>query len=430
MQTLVSAREDRATKSQLQRGFLCALGVIAYTTSVWGSPPLQPLSPPLYSFDDQSPQVLDGTLSPDAVLQLGDPTPVVAIPGNALGLGQPGDQIDALSSNQAGFPPTATFSLLFSIDRASVGAAAPDPLLVSSGVPFSASDQAAKNHGAGDQYISLDTFQLGGLAVGVPVLGSGSNNSQVRNNFDEGGVDFAAKPETSSSTVLSAFRGGVAAMAAPQDNVVATLGTGLPANIAGGDSAVYFSLCLDPRGTCASPSIANLSGGVAPSGASLFYHPDPGSPMGGPSLFAGFAALGLQQGDDINAMVVLDVDANGIFDGDDRVFYSLAPDSPSLELFPEASATGASADVFSVSPSGARTLVAPAAALGLGAVTDNIDALDILPCADGLACALAHGMRAGDIPAVSEWGLAILALVVMAAGGVVLRRSHRAWPVR
>ncbi len=394
--------------------------VLACATSVWGLPPLDPLLPPFYSFDCQSPQVLDGTLSCDSVLQFADPTPLEIVPGAALGLGQPGDQIDALSSNSASIIATVPFSVLFSVDRDTVGAVAPDPLLVAQGVPFSVRDQAAKGHAAGDQFISLDTFQLGAAVAGVPVLGSGSNNSQVRNNFDEGGVDFVALPPTSSTTSSTDS----------EDNVNSTSGTAAAAlSVAGISPSVYFSLCRDTRGLCDSPSLATLSPGT-PSGASLYFHPNPGQPGIAPTLFASFGSLGLQQDDDISAVVVLDFDANGVFDGVDRVIYSLDPGSPSLALFADASPVGAAADVFVASPDGTRSLLASAAILGLGAPTDNIDALDVLPCADGLGCVLAHGMRVGDVPTVSEWGLVILALSVLSAGVVVMRHSRRIMPVR
>lgn len=408
----------RADRNRSHPGVLClgrrwlwVSGVLTFSVSAWGSPPSQPLLPPLYSFDSQSPSVLDGTLAADSVLQLGDPVPVPVVLGGGLGLGQPGDQIDALSSSQPGFPATGTFSVLFSVDRATVGAVPPSSILTAQGVPFSVQDQAAKGQAAGDQFISLDLFQFGVNGTAGRVLGSGSNNSQVRNNFDEGGVDFAAKPPTSSSSSSTD----------PEDNVNSTSGTAAAALMAVGvPGGVYFSLCRDPLGTCDSPSLTTLPG-AAPSGASLFFHPNPGQPGLAPRLFADFSSLGLQQNDDINAVVVLDFDGNGLFDGTDRVVYSLAPGSPSLSTFPGASAVGASADVFVVSPGGAVTVLAPAAMLGLGNASDNIDALDLLPCNDGLGCALAYGMRAGEIPTVSEWGVVVLALLVMSAGVVVIR---------
>jgi len=386
------------------------------------APPLQPLPPPVYSFDEQSPQVQDGTVTADSVLQVmggvAIEVPVPVLDGNALGLGQPGDQLDALSLNHAGLSPTATFSILFSVDRATVGAAPPDPLLTSQGVPFNVQDQAAKGHAAGDQFISLGLFQFG-AAARSQVLGSGSNNSQVRNNFDEGGVDFAAKPETSSS----------GSAGPPQDNVNSTSGAAA-ATVAGIVGGVYFSACRDARSTCNSPSLALLPGGATPSGANLYFNANPGTPGTMTTLFASFANLGLQQDDDISAVVVLDFDGNGVFDGADRVVYSLAPGSPSLAFFTDASPVGAAADVFVVTPSGVRTVLASAARLGLGAPTDNIDALELFPCVDGLACALEHGIRAEVIPTVSQWGLVVLALLVLSAGGVIVRRTRRRTIVR
>ncbi len=416
----MQANRNRRRAGVLRFGqrWLWVGGVLVMAGSGWGSPPSQPLLPPLYSFDSQSPTVLDGTVVADSILQLGDPLPVQLVSGSGLGLGQPGDQIDALSFSQVTFPATGTFSVLFSVDRATVGAVPPSSLLAAQGVPFSVQDQAAKGHAAGDQFISLDLFQFGANGTAGRILGSGSNNSQVRNNFDEGGVDFAAQPKTSSS----------GSSTDPEDNVNSTSGTAAALMRVGVPGGVYFSLCRDPQGTCESPSLTTLPGAL-PSGASLFFHPNPGQPGIAPRLFADFSSLGLQQNDDINAVVVLDFDADGQFNGTDRVVYSLAPGSPSLSTLPGASAVGAAADVFVVSPGGVVTLLAPAAILGLGTASDNIDALDLLPCSNGFGCALAHGLRAGEIPTVSEWGVVIFALLVMSAGVVVIRRSRIHWRV-
>jgi hypothetical protein len=62
--------------------------------------------------------------------------------------------------------------------------------------------------------------------------------------------------------------------------------------------------------------------------------------------------------------------------------------------------------------------------LGLGAPSDNLAGLDLLPCSDGIACALAHGIRADDIPTVSEWGLVALALMLLAAGSIITGRRR------
>ena len=127
-----------------------------------------------------------------------------------------------------------------------------------------------------------------------------------------------------------------------------------------------------------------------PSGAHVFLHR-----AGIISLFASFADLGLVQDDDIDALVVFDADLDGQFDESDHVLFSLTPwpDSPSLENIVGASAVGAAADVFLAAPGQAPRLFASAVNLGLGAMLDDIDGLEIVPCGDPLACATQSSIR-------------------------------------
>lgn len=394
-------------------GYFGVVLCLSATAVSLGDPPLQPLDG-LYSFDATSPMVQAEIVPSDAILKFVDPDVVVVIQGGDLGLGQPGDDLDAMSPGIPAITPSESFSILFSVDRATVGTAEPDPSLVSQGVPYNVKDQARRGHAAGDQFISLDIFLLGGNIAGIQIQGSGSNNSQVRNNFDEGGTSFGGDPKTSSGSTSSD----------PEDGVDGTSGTAAAFVVAGvPDGGLYFSA---RKG---SPSLADLSSGLPPSGATVFFNRAPGDPTRPTEMFASFADLGLVQDDDINAIVVLDWDANGIFDGTDQVLFSLAGESPSLLTIPGASELAARADVFVVAadsptPRVPRVL-APAAILGLGDSADNIDALDVLRCSDARTCVLAHGMRADSIPAVSEWGLVAFALAVMVVGTALVRRSRR-----
>ena len=59
-------------------------------------------------------------------------------------------------------------------------------------------DQVIRGHAPGDQFMTLDVFTRAGGPM-FPIAGGG-NNTQTRNNGDEGGTDFAARPDTSAAT--------------------------------------------------------------------------------------------------------------------------------------------------------------------------------------------------------------------------------------
>jgi hypothetical protein len=339
------------------------------------SPPIEPLPAPYYSFDLESPSVWAGVFEARDILQLGPGGPEPAIYGAMLGLESSFDDLDCLSGPHAAFPPTASFVLLFSVDRNTQGTTPPDPLLVGLDVPYNALDQAERGQAAGDEYMSTTLFTLeGGLAGrrgSIP-----QNNCLGRNNFDEGGSDFGGDPPTSASETSTSSQDEVDAVA------------GFSPSARGGIVNVYFSV------TSASPSLATLPGYQYPSGANIFFNSDPAN--GAPTeLYAYFDSLGLQQADDLDAMLVFDLNHNGMYDGQDVVLFSLAPGSPSLELISQASPIGAAADVF-IARANFMPLVevfAHAADLGLGAPPDNIDALDVFICPDAIECAALHGIR-------------------------------------
>jgi len=308
------------------------------------------------------------------VLVLDAAAPSIGVPGAQLGLLVQADDLDALSTDNALFPSGSPFLLLFSIDRQTTGLARPDPLLIEAEVPYNAFDQAEKGQAAGDQFMSTEVFwrtgRIGGRGPRV------ANNSLDRNNFDEGGTDFGAQPPTSAREQTAR---------AAQDNVDATAlidATGAPGAI----MRVYFSATGD------SPSLNTLPGASDPSGAHIFFNPDPLAGLG-TELFAAYFDLGLVQTDDIDAMTVFDLNTNGVFDNADLVLFSLAPGSPSLVNIPGAS-QAAAADVFVVAVGQQPVVLATSAQLGLGAPPDNIDALDYLPCPDAFGCAIVHGIRA------------------------------------
>jgi hypothetical protein len=133
------------------------------------------------------------------------------------------------------------------------------------------------------------------------------------------------------------------------------------------DRPVYFSLALGS---------ASLAGGASAADVLIFDPNSPTLPPGNPfKIYAdGIASIGLKQGDDIDALALLDFMNHGTLDpNQDSALFSLAPGSPTL-----AAGGYSAADIFQTSFNGTFSLFAPAAALGL-APGDNVDALEVQP---------------------------------------------------
>lgn len=355
------------------------LAATAVAASALAAPPLVPLPPPEFSFDAASPTVTNGWVEPRDVLVPGNPyPPEILIPGAALGLFSTLDEIDSLSGPTTELGGTSTFVLLFSVDRASVGTAPPDPGLVDDGIPYNMQDQASRGQAASDLFMSLDAFTRAGKVR--PAARGGGNNTETRNNYDEGGTDYSALPPTHSRDNPGTV---------PQDNVDATAQLQTTTTRGGRPINVYFTV------TPASPSLSSLSDGFPLSGSNVFFNPDPlreFPPPPSTTIYALAADLGLMPSDDIDGMVVYDADTDGVFSDTDFVLFSLTPYSPSLSYL------GEPADVFIVRYVQPPLFPEPAlfAAgwdLGLGAAADNIDALDVLICSDVSYCAHQHGIR-------------------------------------
>jgi len=393
------------------RTLLCvsALALVGMSTGL-GAPPPEPLPPPEYSFDAFSPTVLAGIVHASDVLVLDFPHPMVGIPGPVLGLLSPADDLDAFSLANTTLPAWQTFSMLFSVDRATTGLLPPDPELYTLGRPFNATDQAMRGHAAGDQYMTTVLF----TRAGAPPCGRlAPNNSLVRNNFDEGGTDFSADPPTHANQTTGPTS---------EDNVDATddLDEGSGSRSVFG---LYFSA------TAESPSLwETLPGSDTPSGAHVFYWMSDGRGSGDTMLFARFEDLQLMQMDDIDGLVIFDENENGMFDGTDQMLFSLTPMSPSLATIPGASSSGAGADIFTIRPGQGPMLFVPADLMGLGAPSDNIDALDYFPCDDPLDCALRHSIRMlrGDMDCDGDVDFDDINPFVLALGGEAGYQA--AWP--
>lgn len=220
------------------------------------APPTEPLPAPHFVFDGASPTIQGGHAGPGDVLRLAWPHPATALPGLRFGLLSPLDSVDGLSAGNANVGLHDSFMLLFSVDGATVGLAPPEPELVNLGVPYNVQDQAWRGQAAGDQFMSTEPYTRAGA---LPTLTRSTlfNNFLVRNNYDEGGTDFSALPETHAYTLVTT---GVA-----QDNVCATAMLSLDGRSV---APVYFTL------TAGSPALLHLPGHAAPSGAHLFVARD------------------------------------------------------------------------------------------------------------------------------------------------------------
>lgn len=328
-------------------------------------PPRDPLPPPLYSFHLDSVSVRAGHVVADGILVINDPYPIAITLGLELGLGLPGDDLDSLSGDNRDLGEADMFVLTFSVDELTTGTVPPDEEFIEDDVGYNVRDQWFRGHQAGDLFMSGVLFNRDG-AVGrrnEQIF----NNVLVRNNYDEGGTDYFARPETSAEDIVPM---------GPQDRVNATardLGGPVFFTVSAGSPSLWFGL----------PS-------SRPSGANIFCYT-----RGEVFAYAEYSELGLGSGDDIDGLVVLDSDADGMFDGSDQIFFSLSPGSPSLGSFPDGSDAPA-ADVLSVRPGESPTVFATSIMLGLGDPMDNIDALDILPCEEVEDCAEDHGIRTPD----------------------------------
>lgn len=338
------------------------------------APPADPLPSPWYSFDINSPQADPDTLSAAAILEVGEQNPLIVIPARVLFMEGRNDDLDALSASNALIPPDLSFGLLFSVDINTVGDVLPDAVLASLGFPYNVWDQAIRNQQAGDQYLSTALFLRGtGVVKRVRVPGGNDdNNVLARNNYDEGGTDFVAGPDTSGSDPYA----GV-----DQDSVDAT------ANLAG-ETQVYFSA------TSGSDSLSELSQPHAGSGANIFFFVLGSTDI---DVYATFADLGLVQADDIDALLIFDIDEDGTFNGTeidaDQVLFSLAPGSPSLADLCGLPGPCSAADVFTVTFGQAPTVFASGDQLGLTNPQDNVDALDFVSCTDSQACVVSHAIQ-------------------------------------
>lgn len=291
--------------------------------------------------------------------------PAIDIPAAAHRLQSPLDELDALSTTAVANPTlNSPFVILFSVDRQSQGAVAPDSTLVALGFPFNVQDQATKNQAAGDEFMSLLQFtRLGPIPPGRSLS---ANNTLVINHGDAGGVDYnvAFTPESPEDPIPPAPD-----TADVDADMGATPSEAATARGGSGHVPFFFSVSSD------SPSLESLP--PPASGASVYIDVLPDQP-GGENLYAPPFQLGLVGADDINALIVFD-NGDGMLDPTlDQLLFTLRPGSPSL-------GSNSPATIFTSVGSGTFVVWAQPLHLGLLA-TDVIDVLDWVPCDDILSC--------------------------------------------
>lgn len=285
---------------------------------------------PVFSVAPGGPSGLD----PDRVYMStpGGPTPIAGGPGSGLGL--PGDDIDGLSTSIL----DEEWVFCWSVAPGSIGvhnAVLRGPL-----PPFNLNNQAANNQQTGDGYLSTEAWNRFGP---VPPLGLGLFTNALAIN--QGGTYFTTLgllPDVDPSVVVP--------LKTPLDDVDAEMD---PIDPDQPLPPIFFSVSGN------SPSLSSLPLSPIPSGADIFFDPDP-TIGGDEQLYAHGQQLGLiitpdpAIRDDIDALAVFDAIPDGIFDPieGEYIIFSLRPDSPSL-----AELGASAADLLIYDHEGLRVLV-------------------------------------------------------------------------
>ena len=214
-----------------------------------------PLMPPLFTIDPNSPEVTGGLLLPgDLLLPTGPNHPVVEVPAPNLGLISPMDDVDGLALGAAGVGLDWTFVLIFSVDRAAVGGVPPDPNLVALGYPFNVQDQASKNQAASDAFMSLTLFDRFGPAFSSPLRQGRTrsfNNTLTINGGDAGGVDFRLEPNSLSPASATPPGGAQSSLDGGTGTLPSPARSGRAGRLGPRYDQIYFSLAAGSPSTTA-----------------------------------------------------------------------------------------------------------------------------------------------------------------------------------
>lgn len=293
--------------------------------------------------------------------------PIVAWPGSGLGCPSPLDDITSISPRKL----VSEFVACSSVDPTSVGSTQGPP---PQGLPpFSVFDQAQKRQVAGDLFFTSMAFSrssgiIPGASLPVQQTYLAANQAAPWARYfgllPSGGPEVTFPPLT------------------PQDDIDGVINEP-------GVMPVYFTL------TPSSPSLPSLVG-ANPSGADIVFDPQPLAP-GTESVFAKAASLGLLVGDVIDAMIIYDDNADGVFNQVDTVIFSLGRNSPSLALL---GATAADLLVVNSGSDATVQIFATANNWGLTAA-DNTDELDAAQLINQSAYQTLLGLI-GDITSASK----------------------------
>lgn len=302
---------------------------------------------PLFSVRDAGPSGLPG----DAILQSTPGGPVFVGGGPGMGLGRRGDDIIGLAPIVVTTMRTFNdFIICFSVDPFAVGV---NRLRITEQNLFR---QAQNGQQAGDAFLSTEALRRG-VGVLPPPFSMGLNNNAL-------GVNQSARYPNVFGLLPEANPGEQLPPGTPLDDVDATLN-----RTDASPPAVFFTLSGD------SPSHLFLPG--PDSGATIFLDQD--IEIGGnETVFAEPNSLGLDPLDQIDGLIVLDDNLNGLYDGTDTVYFSLSPESPTLANL------GLTPGDVLVTEAGAVGLFAPGLVFGL-ASGDNMNALDAVALVNGSA---------------------------------------------
>jgi len=270
-----------------------------------------------FSIDASSPSQFDQA-------DLLNPGPTVQVPATTLGLIAT-DELNALSSGNDAVQ--ASNIVFFSVDRTSQGVAN-GPLN-----PTDVNGQAIRNQQAGDVFVTTNAMETGVAPQGINML-------YVRQSF------YGLVPVIGSMTYNTGN---------PQDNLDAFTFEEFDLNGGGGTNRpTFFSLGAGSASLVGEFDAADI---LISSGGGAF------------DVFADCTTMGLDAGDDIDALALLDLNRDGMVNTGDAALFSLAAGSTSL-------GANSAADVFITTFSGSNTIKYTAESLGL-LETDEVDALDV-----------------------------------------------------
>ncbi|MDX9912562.1 MAG: GC-type dockerin domain-anchored protein [Phycisphaerales bacterium] len=244
------------------------------------------------------------------VYEEGGVNPAMQVGGEGgMGLPDPGDEIDAMSADQE------EEDFLLCTSTADTATGVPSLLRIPSINLF---DQAQLHQQAGDTFISTEAWNATSGIIGPPVSLGLFNNVLGRNQ---------AAPYVNASGLQPIISPNVPYTGQELDDIDA-LTMLMPNPFKPEVIELFFSVSQQ------SPSLTSLGG---TSGGDVFYDPDINS-RGDERIYATVLQLGLQPGDELDALVVFDRAAVGgpgdrVYNpGVDRVFFSLRENSPSLDI--------------------------------------------------------------------------------------------------